>query len=36
VVGPIAGGLAFEHVGTGFPFLAGALVMGLCAVAVHQ
>jgi multidrug resistance protein len=36
VVGPIAGGLAFEHVGTGFPFLAGAVVMALCAVAVHQ
>jgi DHA1 family tetracycline resistance protein-like MFS transporter len=35
VVGPIAGGLAFEHVGTGFPFLAGALVMAVCAVAVH-
>jgi MFS transporter, DHA1 family, tetracycline resistance protein len=36
VVGPIAGGLAFEHVSTGFPFLAGALVMALCAVAVHR
>lgn len=36
VVGPIAGGLAFEHAGSGFPFVAGALVMALCAVAVHR
>lgn len=36
VVGPIAGGLAFEHVGSGFPFLAGAVVMALCAVAVRR
>lgn len=36
VVGPIAGGLAFEHAGVASPYLAGAVVMALCAVAVHQ
>jgi multidrug resistance protein len=36
VVGPIAGGLAFEHIGTGSPFLAGAVVMALCAAAVRD
>ena len=35
VVGPIAGGLAFEHAGVASPYLAGAVVMALCAVAVH-
>ncbi|HEX3621464.1 MAG TPA: MFS transporter [Acidimicrobiales bacterium] len=36
VVGPVAGGLAFQHVGAGSPFLAGAVVMVLCAVAVRK
>jgi len=36
VVGPIAGGLLFQHAGTGSPFLAGALVMVVCALAVHR
>ena len=36
VVGPVAGGLAFQHIGQGSPFVAGALVMVLCAVAVRK
>lgn len=36
VVGPVAGGLAFQHAGAGSPFLAGAVVMALCALAVRE
>ena len=36
VVGPVAGGLAFEHAGVASPFVAGALVMALCAAAVRR
>ncbi len=36
VVGPVAGGLAFQHAGVGSPFLAGAVVMALCALAVRE
>ena len=36
VVGPVAGGLAFEHAGAASPYLAGAVVMALCAAAVHR
>jgi multidrug resistance protein len=36
VVGPVAGGLAFQHAGAGSPFLAGAVVMALCALAVRD
>jgi DHA1 family tetracycline resistance protein-like MFS transporter len=32
VVGPIAGGLAFQHVGIPAPYLAGAGLMGVCAI----
>jgi MFS family permease len=35
VLGPIAGGLVFQHAGPGWPFLAGAVVTALCAVAVR-
>jgi MFS family permease len=34
VVGPVAGGLAFQHVGVPAPYLGGAVVMVLCAAAV--
>jgi MFS family permease len=34
VVGPILGGLAFEHLGLPAPYLAGAAVMALCAALV--
>jgi multidrug resistance protein len=34
VVGPITGGLAFEHIGIPAPYIGGALLMGLCAVLV--
>jgi MFS family permease len=34
VVGPIAGGLAFEHIGLPAPYVGGAVLMVLCAVLV--
>ncbi len=34
VIGPLLGGLAFQHVGVPAPYLAGAAVMLLCAVAL--
>lgn len=34
VVGPIAGGLAFEHIGIPAPYIGGALLMLLCAALV--
>lgn len=36
VVGPVAGGLAFQHAGAGSPFVAGAVIMGLCALSVRE
>ncbi|MCU1462468.1 MAG: Tetracycline resistance efflux pump [Acidimicrobiales bacterium] len=35
VVGPIAGGLLFQRVGQQSPYLAGAVVMALCALALR-
>jgi multidrug resistance protein len=34
VIGPIAGGLAFEHIGLPAPYVGGAVLMVLCAVLV--
>src|SRR5207248_2205802 len=34
VVGPVAGGVAFQRIGAPSPYVAGALVMVLCAAAV--
>lgn len=36
VVGPLAGGLAFEHLGVTSPYLLGAAVMALCALLVPR
>jgi len=36
VIGPLLGGLAFQHVGVPAPYLAGAAVMLLCAVALTR
>ena len=36
VVGPLAGGLAFEHLGVPSPYLLGAAVMVLCALLVPR
>src|SRR5207248_702131 len=36
VVGPLAGGLAFDHLGVTAPYVAGAVTMALCAVLVTQ
>jgi len=34
VVGPLLGGLAFQHIGVPAPYLAGAAVMVVCALAL--
>jgi predicted MFS family arabinose efflux permease len=36
VLGPLAGGLAFDHFGPPSPYLAGAVLMFLCALAVAR
>lgn len=36
VVGPVAGGYVFQHVGVGAPYVAAAAVMVLCAVSVRE
>jgi MFS transporter, DHA1 family, tetracycline resistance protein len=36
VVGPVVGGLLFEHVGVAAPYVVGAVLMGFCAVLVTR
>lgn len=35
VAGPLAGGLVFEHIGLGAPYVGGAVLMVLCAAVVY-
>jgi MFS family permease len=36
VVGPVVGGLLFEHVGVAAPYVVGAVLMGFCGVLVTR
>jgi predicted MFS family arabinose efflux permease len=36
VVGPVVGGLLFEHVGVAAPYVVGAVLMGFCAALVTR